>query len=119
VYASGGHPPALLVEPSAEVKAAPAQLSTGGRVIGCDPDAEFRSETRELRRGSRLYVFSDGAYELSRPDGKTMQLPDLMEELGRSSAPGVSKLDELLAWAKVSRGDSPLEDDLSLLELEL
>ena len=31
----------------------------------------------EVNPGSRLYVFSDGAYEFSRPDGRTARLPDL------------------------------------------
>lgn len=118
-YASGGHPPAVLIEPLAETAGAPPRLSTGGRVIGFDPSAEFRSETRELKRGSKLYVFSDGAYEISRPDGRSMQFADLIEQLSQSAAPEQSKLDELVAWAKGLRGDSTLEDDLSILEIEL
>lgn len=112
-FASGGHPPAILVEP-----AAVQRLSTGGRVIGCDPSAEFRSETCKVKRGSRLYVFSDGAYEITRRDESTLQLTDLIEQLRRPITPGRVRLDELVAWANGFRGDEPLEDDLSLMEIE-
>ncbi|MCW5554046.1 MAG: SpoIIE family protein phosphatase [Verrucomicrobiae bacterium] len=112
-FASGGHPPALLVESTGA-----RQLSTGGRLIGCDPEAEFRSASCVVAPGSRLYVFSDGAYEISRPDGSTLQLTDLVAELNRPRTAGRSKLDEFVAWAEQSRGERPLEDDLSILEIE-
>src|SRR5207249_4991864 len=64
-YSSGGHPPAVLVEPQGSHS---QNLSAGGRVLGCDPAAEYHNKSREISRGSRLYVFSDGAYEIRRPD---------------------------------------------------
>lgn len=112
-FASGGHPPAMLVEP-----ATVQRLSTGGRVIGCDPSAEFRSGTCEVMRGSKLYVFSDGAYEITRPGGTTLQLTDLLEQLRKPTELGQTKLDELVAWANGFCGNAPLEDDLSLMEIE-
>ncbi len=117
-FASGGHPPAILVEPAAGASVAMRRLSTGGRVLGCDPAAAFRAESCEMNPGSRLYVFSDGAYEITGPDGRTLQLEDLVEQLRQPAASGRNKLDELLAWAKGSRGDAALEDDLSLMEVE-
>lgn len=113
-YASGGHPPAVLVAGTAT-----QPLSTGGRLLGCDPTAEFRSESLTTTPGSRLYVFSDGAYEISRPDGRTLQLADLIQQLGQPAAAGQAKLDELVKWAQTSGASASLEDDLSLLEIEL
>ena len=117
-YASGGHPPAILLDPAMTAPTATQQLSTGGRVIGCDPSAEFHSKTCEVQPGSKLYVFSDGAYEISRSDGRTLQLADLIQQLEPPAAPGVSKLDQLVTWAKQLHGDSALEDDLSILQIE-
>jgi sigma-B regulation protein RsbU (phosphoserine phosphatase) len=113
-FASGGHPPAILVAPDAVQR-----LGTGGRVIGCDPAAEFRSATCEVKPGCKLYVFSDGAYEIMRPEGTTLQLADLIEQLRKPGTPGQVKLNELVAWANGFRGNAPLEDDLSLMEIEL
>ncbi len=115
-YSSGGHPPAVLTGDSNE---AIQQLSTGGRLLGCDPAAEFRSESCEVKAGNRLYVFSDGAYEIARPDGTTAQLADLIEQLSLPAPPGHSKLDELVKWAQATGGQSSFKDDVSILEVEL
>jgi len=112
-YSSGGHPPAILCGgPNAE----PQQLSTGGRVLGLDPTAEFRNDVREVKQGSRLYVFSDGAYELARPDGSPVQLTDLIPQI-QQPAVQESKLDELVEWAQEVSGRPDFEDDLSILEI--
>jgi sigma-B regulation protein RsbU (phosphoserine phosphatase) len=115
-FSSGGHPPAVLTGPAPELR---QQLTTGGRVLGCDPATEFRSESCEVKPGSKLYVFSDGAYEISWPDGRTAQLADLLRQLNEPVPAGGSRLDALLDWAKSVRGGSTLEDDLSLMELAL
>jgi len=114
-YASGGHPPAVL---TGETPNATQQLSTGGRVLGCDPATEFRSASCAVPTGSRLYVFSDGAYEISQPNGRTAQLPDLLEQLAQPISPGSSKLDDLVKWAQAIGGQTSLEDDMSILEIE-
>ena len=115
-YASGGHPPAVLTGDSPN---AMQQLSTGGRIIGCDPATQFRSESCDVTPGSRLYVFSDGAYEISRPDGSTAQLTDLIQQLGGPAPQGRSKLEPLVKWAKETGGKSTLEDDMSIMEFDL
>ena len=115
-YASGGHPPAVLIGDSPN---AMQQLGTGGRVLGCDPAAEFRSASCEVKRGSRLYVFSDGAYEISRLNGTTAHLEDLLRQLDLPVSPGQSKLDDLVKWAQTIGGQTSLEDDMSILEIEL
>lgn len=118
-YASGGHPPAILFDPSQPPTSTPAELSTGGRLLGFDPDSDFHSATCFIPHGSALYVFSDGAYEISGSDGRTRQLPDLVQQLRQPPAAGTCKLDALSAWARNIRGENALEDDLSLIELEL
>jgi len=117
-YASGGHPPAVLLEP-AEGGSPLRELSTSGRVLGFDPGTWFRADSVVAPPGSRLYVFSDGAYEISSPDGRTRQLSDLIQQLKEPVEGNISKLDALVAWARGVRGDNALEDDLSLMELEL
>jgi len=118
-YASGGHPPALLIEPVGGSTLRSRKLSTGGRLLGLDPATEFHSGFCNVLRGSTLYVFSDGAYEISGPDGRTRQLSDLIQQLQQPAAPGICKLDALVTWARSIHGKNALEDDLSLMELEL
>jgi sigma-B regulation protein RsbU (phosphoserine phosphatase) len=118
-YASGGHPPAVLIAPSDGAEAGFRELSTGGRILGFDPATEFRSDSCDVQPGSIFYVFSDGAYEISGSDGRTRQLPDLIQQLRQPVSAGSSRLDALVAWVRGVRGDNALEDDLSLMELQL
>ena len=77
-------------------------------------------ESVERSRGQgKLYVFSDGAYEISRPDGHTLQLADFVQQLGQPVAAGQLKLDELVKWAQTIGAQASLVDDLSILEIEL
>ena len=116
MYSSGGHPPALLTGDDPNFL---QPLSTGGRLLGCDPAATFRAESCEVQLGSRLYVFSDGTYEIARPDGTTAHLEDLIQQLKLPVPPGLSKLDALVKWAEATGGQATFQDDLSILELEL
>ncbi len=118
-YASGGHPPAVLLETSQDGLCSPRELGTGGRVLGFDPDTEFHRDSCTVPVGSKLYVFSDGTYEISGQDGRTRQLPDLIEQLVQPATKETSKLDLLVNWARSVRGDDVLEDDFSLMELAL
>lgn len=113
-YASGGHPPAVLIggEPSAL-----RMLGTGGRVLGCDPESEFRRETCLVAPGSRLIVFSDGAYEIERPDGTTAQLEDWIHALGAMARSGESSLDAMISWGEQEGGGAAFEDDVSILDV--
>ena len=71
----------------------------------------------QLVRGARVYVFSDGIYELKRDDGSTVTLEEFNRELGRPVAS--AKLDSIVAWAAQIRGNDRFEDDISLLEVSL
>jgi sigma-B regulation protein RsbU (phosphoserine phosphatase) len=115
IYSSGGHPPAALTGPSYP---APRQLGTRGRLLGCDPDARFCNNSADVNHGSRLYVFSDGAYELTRPDGTPVQLSDLLQQIGLPVTSDRARLDELVAWAVATGGRPLFDDDVSILELE-
>jgi phosphoserine phosphatase RsbU/P len=118
-YASGGHPPAVLLDPpGAGASSNVQELSTGGRVLGCDPETKYRCDSCAVPPGSQLYVFSDGAYEISGADGRPRQLPDLIQQLNTPMPPGTSRLELLVKWASSVCGGRALEDDLSLMELE-
>ena len=113
-YASGGHPPAALVEPGGFLF-----MEGGGPGVRLRPRIKISRSPPPGPRGSKLYVFSDGAFEIVRADGSTVQLPEFIQQFGKAATEGTSKLDELVAWARAFRGEATLEDDLSIMELEL
>jgi phosphoserine phosphatase RsbU/P len=113
-FACGGHPPAILLPPESSV---PQSLSAPGAIVGGFPEVAYATRRAALPPGSRIYLFSDGIYELARPDGSTVQLDEFASEAAKPAS-GV-KLDDLLAWAARIRGDTKFEDDISIIELRL
>ena len=70
-YASAGHPPALLITPKnartkiqEEAPITLEQLRTPGMPIGMMPDSTYQWQRCSVSRNSRLYIFSDGIYEI-------------------------------------------------------
>lgn len=116
-YASGGHPPAVLITGESKAKARVALLKTPGLVIGGMSDVEFSNAFIDVGKYNRLYVFSDGVYELDKPDGTMMQLDELVDLLTQPSAKGVSDIDRILNHAKSLRGQKGFDDDFSLVEV--
>jgi sigma-B regulation protein RsbU (phosphoserine phosphatase) len=110
-FACGGHPPAVLIDPA---EPSPTMLRAPGAIIGGFPEAQYVSEKHTLLPGSRLYVFSDGIYELARANGAMVQLDEFVAELGKPSA--TSKLDDIMVWAVAIRDGMNFEDDVSILE---
>ncbi|MCE0498679.1 MAG: SpoIIE family protein phosphatase [Methylacidiphilales bacterium] len=114
-YGSGGHPPALLFGPG---QTAPQKLAARGMMIGAMPESRYRPQSCEIAPGSRFYLFCDGAYEITQPDGKVFTYDEFAQLLGNLPANGVIGLDTLVAQIQKLRGSLPLEDDLSLITLQ-
>jgi len=69
-WSSAGGPPAVLLLPGGGVE----RLATEGMAIGFDPSANYRNDRQVLPQGSRLYLFSDGIYEVTTRDGSMLGL---------------------------------------------
>jgi sigma-B regulation protein RsbU (phosphoserine phosphatase) len=115
-FASGGHPPAILLTgPSAaETEAVP--LRTRGPIIGALPEIQYKSDSRELGRHSRLFVFSDGTYEVTRPDGSMMDFEEFVALLSQP-ADDTPVVERILRQVQGLHGSDSLEDDFSLVEV--
>ena len=114
-FAGAGHPPALLLAGPAAGRPSPDRLGMGSFPIGIVPGAEYETGTIRLGPSCTLYVFSDGVYEIRRPDGSMMGPDELVAYLG--STPGPGDPDEVWSFLRGASGDKPLLDDFSLLEL--
>ena len=113
-FACGGHPPAVVLDPALSPV---VMLRVPGAIIGGFPEARFANGKHTLAPGSRLYVFSDGVYELARADGTTVQAAEFITELARPCSG--SRLDAVMAWARDVRAGAGFEDDVSILELRV
>jgi serine phosphatase RsbU (regulator of sigma subunit) len=112
-YASAGHPPAILIgSEGSDVNL----LSTRNRPIGLWPAAAYRGETTIVPARSRLYVLSDGAYEVERADGTMLTLQEVVTFLTQAPDEGQPVLDALFRFLLEQRGSEALDDDFSILQ---
>lgn len=81
-YATGGHPPALLVTREGEIPVV-ERLRTPGILIGGIRHASYPSASRIIPEESALYLFSDGAYEIRQEDGSMMNLEQFIDVLSK------------------------------------
>lgn len=110
-YASAGHPPALLLAPAGRQ----VELRTSAPPVGSFPDVRYEMAGVEVPPGSQLFVFSDGAYELAYPDGRTGSLQELFAALGEAPVRHDFAVAHCLAAAKAAQGTGALGDDYSLV----
>jgi sigma-B regulation protein RsbU (phosphoserine phosphatase) len=111
-FASAGHHPALLVTADGQCR----KLGEPAFMIGAVPDIEYRTNWEKVPAGSRLYLFSDGAFEVAGPDGELLGYDGLSELLRRphGSRPHMAAVtDQIRQW----HHDGHFADDFSLVEL--
>jgi sigma-B regulation protein RsbU (phosphoserine phosphatase) len=109
-HASGGHPPALLLAPGQD----PKEVRSPGRIVGVMPGGTFPEESLLVPAGSRLLVFSDGAYELRLPDGNMASFEDFVAWTAANGR-GPDLPERMAAMAREVTGQQDLADDLSVL----
>lgn len=115
-YSSAGHPPAVLVSED-DFGPCARKLATGGPIVGMMPDIQFNSARLIMPEGSRLFIFSDGAYELARPGGGMLTFDEFVDSLAPLGSEDDSELDQVLQRARAVRGGETFEDDLSIIEI--
>ena len=114
-WAGGGHPAALLLAPGVDQK--PAMLESDGPLIGAVEGLEFNAGEAGVPAGSRLFVYSDGAFEVIRPDGSMWEFDDFVATLSEEPPEGSVRLDRLLARIREISARNDFNDDFSMLEL--
>lgn len=117
-FSSGGHPPAVLITDPAHPQGSLQTLSTPGMVIGGMLGAPFTTDSTQVPAGSKLYVFSDGVYEVDYADGRGMMTEEEFGEgLCLPPAEGKTKVASMVEWVRQAQGHAAFEDDFSLMEI--
>ena len=114
-YASAGHPPAILVEPNGS---GPVKLGTPNLPIGVAPDASYQNATQVVGPAGRLYIYSDGVYEVYTDGGRLLMVDGFVDILTACAGDGSSRTDCVRQQIKAISGGSDFRDDFSLLEVE-
>ena len=114
-FACAGAPPALLL-PSQDAE--PSELGTPDMIVGVDLDYTYENRSVKVGPGSRLFLFSDGVYEVRKASGKMMAFREFTEHLTRRArkAQG-STVQAMLQDIQGLSGTDHFDDDFSLLEV--
>jgi sigma-B regulation protein RsbU (phosphoserine phosphatase) len=112
-YASGGHPPAILLPGDGGES---VRLGQPGLLIGVDVDATYEVCTHAVPPGSRLYLYSDGVTEATRASGELIGIEGL-ETMLRSLEGERGRTESLHRLIVEQASSQTLDDDFSLLEL--
>lgn len=111
-YSSGGHPPAFLMNCRDTAK-----LMTPNFIVGGFPKAAYRGAEVQVEGPARLYLFSDGVYEVEGPDENMWTLEELEQFLAKPPDGNASEMDSLYAMLLEKRCAPLLDDDFSMLKV--
>jgi sigma-B regulation protein RsbU (phosphoserine phosphatase) len=116
-YANGGHPPAILLTGSSPGEFIISELISPNNAMGIEAGVKFKCRTCQVEPYGKLYIFSDGAYEISKPDGTMLEFSDFVDFLSSPNKEDKSDIDRIYKFAKDLRGEEGFEDDFSILQV--
>ena len=116
-YSSGGHPPALLLSEPRPTHRPIRQLRTKNSIIGGERDLVFQEETIPISPPFRLYLFSDGVYEIIGRNGKIWGLNNFTKFCDDTFTVSRSNLTRLVDHTQEMSVGKEFEDDFTILEV--
>jgi sigma-B regulation protein RsbU (phosphoserine phosphatase) len=117
-YSNAAHPPALLYGGPSAAEASPQQLKAVGLAAGMVEGMAYDTKEVQLGPFARLLLYSDGVYEVARPDGTMWRLQEFVQFVSALPSDG-STADRLLREVRQMHGSDALVDDFSFLEIRL
>jgi sigma-B regulation protein RsbU (phosphoserine phosphatase) len=117
LFANAAHPPPLLFTGPMASDAPMQRLDATGLAVGIMEGAEYDMLQVPLGSYARLLVYSDGVYEIARPDGSMWSAKDFADFAGGLSPTDGPVLDRVLNHVRQMHGSDMLADDFSILEL--
>jgi phosphoserine phosphatase RsbU/P len=118
IYASAGHPPAILVTCTNQTISEVKYLKTPGMPIGMFPEAKYVDGFCNIENSSTLYIFSDGAYEITKSDGTLWSLDAFIQLLANIQHPFDYQLEQILNYLIALNSKEAFDDDLSILQIQ-
>jgi serine phosphatase RsbU (regulator of sigma subunit) len=111
-FCAAGHHAAFLVPPTDPL---PLALSVRGPTIGMLPVGKWAVGEADMAHGARIYVFSDGAFEIVTAGGEEWELENLRQLILQPARAGQSEPQRLYQAVRLAARPGPLDDDFSML----
>lgn len=116
-YASGGHPPAILINGDGADKTV-QELRTKNLFVGGMPDMEFSMDSCTVDTPCRLYVYSDGIYEVRYiKEDRMWDFSEFVDYIKSVDQKDKEDLDKILEHVKIVQESDIFEDDISVMEI--
>jgi sigma-B regulation protein RsbU (phosphoserine phosphatase) len=117
-YASAGHPPGILISGKSPLTTEIQLLKTPGVPVGMFPETKYIDDTCQIEEFSNLYIFSDGAYEITQSDGTLWSLEGFIQLLVSLQHSVDYQLDYILNYLLKLNSKEVFDDDLSILQIK-
>jgi sigma-B regulation protein RsbU (phosphoserine phosphatase) len=117
-YSSAGHPPAIIISGNSPTNTEVKRLKTPGMPVGMFPEAKYVDAYCQIEKSSTLYIFSDGAYEITQSNGNLWSLEGFTQILISLQYSVDNQLDYILDYLIKLNSKEIFEDDLSILQVK-
>lgn len=116
-FSQGGHPsPIVWRKDRQDIEV----LSTMGSILGVMENIFFNEAQVELRRGDRLYIFTDGILESMNEEGEILGVENLCKVIRSSNQQHLSDtMDAIMDGVKEHRGKAAINDDMVMIGFEV
>ena len=112
IYASAGHPPGILSQQQG-VK----YLDSDNIPIGMFDEYPFEQDVCSFKTGDRLYILSDGVYEVPQTNGELWGFDNLVQLLAKDRNNNNFNLESVWQFVRQQHREQILDDDFSLLKI--
>lgn len=119
VYSSGGHPPAFLISGKSPEDRRIHELTSRGALIGAFPGIKYNNGEIALAQFNKLFIYSDGVYEISRPGLQDWSLEAFAQYVSDTAKTEDFHLEKIYKDVVAMHGSENLEDDFSIIEMNL
>jgi len=113
-FCAAGHHPAYLITPEAPD---PEPIWHRGPAIGMLPFGKWTTGIAEIPPGAKLFIFSDGAFEIVSSGGQQWGLEDFRTIIRQPAIAGLAEPQRLYQSVRQAARPGPLDDDFSVLVL--
>jgi sigma-B regulation protein RsbU (phosphoserine phosphatase) len=86
-------------------------------VIGAMPGATYDKSRYLVEEQTKLYIFSDGVYEVEKLDGSMWHFEEFEDFMNKIESGSQSRLDHLYRHAENIRNRDNFEDDFTIVEV--
>ena len=113
ICSSAMHPSVLLYDENNKLF---AKAGTEQIMIGAFDDTEYENREYDLPDNTRLFLFSDGTYEIFTGEGRILNLDNLAKII-EYNLPNGNAIDNTYAKLKEINKNNAFDDDYTMIEL--